>query len=210
MMVTDSGRRLRTDAARNAERILRTARLVFADLGPDAPLEEIARRADVRIRTLFNHFPSKAELVRAALDQSITEDLTPAAERALADNDPLHGLVGLIDAAMGLAARELNTLAAARHAGTLTAEVYAPFYESLTTLAQRAQNAGQLRADLVPDDLPRFMAMLTSTLWTMNPRTDGWRRYLELMFEGLTPAAAKPLSSPVTLLKRTGTGDWSL
>lgn len=210
MMVTDSGRRLRTDAARNAERILRTARLVFADLGPDAPLEEIARRADVRIRTLFNHFPSKAELVRAALDQSVTEDLTPAVERALADSDPLHGLVGLIDAAMGLAARELNTLAAARHAGTLTAEVYAPFYESLTTLAQRAQNAGLLRADLVPDDLPRFMAMLTSTLWTMNPRTDGWRRYLELMFEGLTPAAAKPLSSPVTLLKRTGTGDWSL
>src|ERR1041384_974995 len=143
---------LRADAARNAERILRTARAVFADLGPDAPLEEIARRADVRIRTLFNHFPSKAALVRAALDQAIAEDLAPAAERAITDDDPLHGLLALVEAAMSLAARELNTLAAARNAGILTAEVSTPFQESLATLAQRAQDAGLLRADLVPDD----------------------------------------------------------
>ncbi|MEV4573370.1 helix-turn-helix domain-containing protein [Nonomuraea jabiensis] len=209
-MVTDTERPLRADAARNAERILRTARAAFAELGPDAPLEEIARRADVRIRTLYNHFPSKGDLVRAALDQSITEDLTPAAERALADDDPLHGLLSLIEAAMGLAARELNTLAAARNAGTLTAEVYTPFYESLTLLARRAQDAGLLRADLVPDDLPRIMAMLTSTLWTMDPGADGWRRYLALMFEGLTSAAANPLPSPVTLTKGQRTGDWPL
>ena len=209
-MVTDTERRLRADAARNAERILRTARAAFADLGPDVPLEEIARRADVRIRTLYNHFPSKADLVRAALDQSIAEDLAPATERALADDDPLNGLLGLIEAAMGLAARELNTLAAARNAGTLTAAVYTPFYESLTGLAARAQAAGRLRADLVPADLPRIMAMLTSTLWTMDPGTDGWRRYLALMFEGLTPAAANPLPSPATLLKGQRPGGWSL
>jgi len=201
---------LRADAARNAERILRTARAVFTDLGPDAPLEEIARRADVRIRTLFNHFPNKADLVRAALDQTIAEDLAPAAERALADDDPLHGLLTLIEAAMSLAARELNTLAAARNAGILTAEVSTPFYESLTMLAQRAQDAGLLRADLVPDDLMRVMAMLISTLWTMEPGADGWRRYLALIFEGLTPAAAKPLPTPVAPLKDSRTGNWSL
>jgi AcrR family transcriptional regulator len=147
VVVTDTERRQRADAARNAERILRTARAVFADLGPEAPLEEIARRADVRIRTLYNHFPSKADLVRAALDQVIAEDLTPAAERALADDDPLHGLVSLIEAAMAVVARELHTVAAARDARALSAELYTPFYESLTRLAQRAQDAGLLRAD---------------------------------------------------------------
>lgn len=201
---------LRADAARNAERILRTARTVFADLGPDAPLEEIARRADVRIRTLFNHFPSKADLVRAALDQAIAEDLAPASERALADDDPLHGLLALVEGAMGLAARELNTLTAARNAGILTAEVSTPFFESLTTLARRAQDAGLLRADLVPADLMRIMAMLTSTLWTMEPGTNGWRRYLALIFEGLTPAAVKPLPAPVAPLKDSRTSNWSL
>ncbi|MBP2326583.1 AcrR family transcriptional regulator [Kibdelosporangium banguiense] len=209
-MIPDTERPLRADAARNAERILRTARAVFAELGPDALLEEIARRADVRIRTLYNHFPAKADLVRAALDQSIAEDLTPATEQALADEDPLHGLVSLIEAAMRLAARELNTLAAARNAGTITAEVYTPFYESLTTLAQRAQDVGQLRADLVPDDLTRIMAMLTSTLWTMDPSTDGWRRYLGLVLDGLAPAAANPLHPPVALTKEPKTGSWPL
>lgn len=209
-MTPDTEHRLRADAARNAERIVRTAREVFADLGPDAPLEEIARLADVRIRTLYNRFPNKADLVRAALDQAIAEDLMPAAERALTDDDPLHGLVTLIEAAMCLAARELNTLAAARNAGALTAEVYTPFYESLTLLAQRAQDAGLLRADLVPDDLVRLMAMLTSTLWTMDRGADGWRRYLTLMFEGLTSAGARPLPPPATLMKKQRKGDWSL
>jgi AcrR family transcriptional regulator len=209
-MTTESERPLRADAARNAERIVRTARAVFADQGPDAPLEEIARRADVRIRTLYNRFPNKADLVRAALDQAISEDLTPAAERALADPSPLDGLVSLIEAAMDLAARELNILAAARDAGTLTAELYTPFYESLALLARRAQDDGLLRADLVPADLARLMGMLTSTLWTMDPQTDGWRRYLALMFEGLTPAAAKPLPPLLTLMTERRKGKWSL
>jgi hypothetical protein len=112
---------------------------------------------------------------------------------------------------MGLATRELNTLAAARNVGALTTEVYAPFYQSLNLLTRRAQDAGLLRADLLPDDLPRIMAMLTSTLWTMNPRADGWRRYLAIIFEGLAPTAAKPLPPAVTLAKDPArAGDWSL
>ncbi|MGH3995848.1 MAG: hypothetical protein ACRDTJ_00105, partial [Pseudonocardiaceae bacterium] len=127
-----------------------------------------------------------------------------------ANDDPAHALLSLIEAAMDLATRELSTLAAARNAGTLTEEVYTPFYESLTVLARRAQDAGLLRDDLVPDDLPRIMAMLTSTLWTMEPGTDSWRRYLALMVEGLTPASAKPLPPATTLLKAQRPGDWSL
>ncbi|RSM46791.1 TetR family transcriptional regulator [Actinoplanes sp. ATCC 53533] len=208
-METETERPLRADAARNAERIVRAARAVFADLGPDAPLEEIARRADVRIRTLYNHFPSKSDLVRAAVDQAITEDLAPATERALADEDPLRGLISLIEAAMGLVAQELNTVAAARNTGTLTAAAYTPFLESLALLARRAQDAGLLRADLVPDDLARIMAMLTNTLWTMDPGTDGWRRYLALLFEGLAPAASNPLPAPAPLRRGASTASWA-
>ncbi|WP_273940896.1 helix-turn-helix domain-containing protein [Kutzneria chonburiensis] len=49
-------RTARADAVRNSERILSATRDVFADLGPDAPLEEVARRAGVGIRTLYRHF----------------------------------------------------------------------------------------------------------------------------------------------------------
>lgn len=207
-MVAETGRRLRADAARNAERIVRTARAVFAELGPDAQLEEIARRADVRIRTLYNHFPHKADLVQAAIDQSVAEHLTPAVERALANDDPLNGLVSLIEAAVSLAASELNVLAAARATGILGPETYPPFGDSLTLLARRAQEAGRLRADLVPDDLSRFMAMLISTLWTMDPTTGGWRRYLALLLEGLTPAMTTTLPPPAALITEQRPDSW--
>jgi len=77
-MTAVEDRPLRADAARNAERILRAARTVYAELGPDAPVEAVARRAGVGERTLYRRFPAKADLVRAALDQSIAEHLMPA------------------------------------------------------------------------------------------------------------------------------------
>ncbi len=74
-------RPLRADAARNAERILRAAREVYAELGPDAQMEVIASRAGVGERTLYRRFPTKGDLVRAVLDQSIAENLSPAIEK---------------------------------------------------------------------------------------------------------------------------------
>ena len=103
-----SDRPLRADAARNAERILRAARDVYGELGPEAPIEAVARRAGVGERTLYRRFPTKGELVRAALDQCIAEDLTPTIEAVRDAADPLEGLAQLIDAAISLGARERN------------------------------------------------------------------------------------------------------
>ncbi|MGB7146911.1 TetR/AcrR family transcriptional regulator, partial [Mycobacterium sp.] len=106
--VTD--RPLRADAARNAERILRAAREIYSEVGPEAPIEAIARRAGVGERTLYRRFPTKAELIRAALDHCIAEDLTPTIEEVRGSADPLDGLAQLIDAAISLGAREHHLL----------------------------------------------------------------------------------------------------
>src|SRR5947209_16900709 len=57
---------LRADARRNRDRILDAAAEVFAELGPDAPIDEIARRAGVGHGTVFRRFPTK-EALRAAV-----------------------------------------------------------------------------------------------------------------------------------------------
>ena len=75
VMTAVADRPLRADAARNAERILRAARDVYGELGSEAPIEAIARRAGVGERTLYRRFPTKGDLISAALDQSIAEDL---------------------------------------------------------------------------------------------------------------------------------------
>jgi len=204
----DIERHPRADALRNADRLLHTAREVFTEAGPDASLDEIARRAGVGIRTLYRHFPRKADLLRAVLNQRVAEDLSPVIADALEDEDPLHGLTMLIEVAVEMVAREDNTLAAAKHAGTLTPELSASFFDALTQLARRAQRARLLRADLVPEDLPRIMAMLTSVLRSMDPETEGWRRYLGFILDGLSPAAASVQPSAPPLVKVPQKGGW--
>ncbi|BBX47652.1 TetR/AcrR family transcriptional regulator [Mycobacterium cookii] len=206
--VTD--RPLRADAARNAERILRAARQVYDEVGPDAAVEAIAQRAGVGERTLYRRFPTKAELIRAALDLCIAEDLVPTIQDARGATDPLHGLAELIDAAISLGARERNLLTAARRAGSLTPDVSTALDEALTELAQRGQQAGTVRPDLVPADLPRLVAMLHSVLWTMDPGSDGWRRYVALMLDAISVTDRRPLPPAPVLRFVPETDSWPL
>jgi AcrR family transcriptional regulator len=209
-VTTVADRPLRADAARNAERILRAARKVYGELGPDAPIEAIALRAGLGERTIYRRFPSKSDLVRAALDQSIAEDLSPVIEQTLHAEDPLHGLTVLIEAAVSLGAREHHILAAARRAGALTADVSTDLNKALGALARRAQQAGLVRADLVGDDLPRIVVMLNSVLWTMELGSDGWRRYVALMLDAITTDDRRPLPRAAALRSAPATSSWPL
>jgi AcrR family transcriptional regulator len=209
-VTTVADRPLRADAARNAERILRAARKVYGELGPDAPIGAIALRAGLGERTIYRRFPSKSDLVRAALDQSIAEDLSPVIEQTLHAEDPLHGLTVLIEAAVSLGAREHHILAAARRAGALTADVSTDLNKALGALARRAQQAGLVRADLVGDDLPRIVVMLNSVLWTMELGSDGWRRYVALMLDAITTDDRRPLPRAAALRSAPATSSWPL
>jgi AcrR family transcriptional regulator len=57
---------MRADARRNHERLLEAARDVFVEQGPGASLEEIARRAEVGIATLYRRFPTRDVLIAAS------------------------------------------------------------------------------------------------------------------------------------------------
>src|SRR6185437_12909919 len=133
-MTAVEDRPLRADAARNVERILRAARDVYAECGPDAPMEAVAHRAGVGERTLYRRFPTKGDLVRAALDQSIAEDLAPTIEGARRSEDPQRGLALLIEAAISLGAHDQNLLIAAQRAGSLTADISDSLNDALNEL----------------------------------------------------------------------------
>jgi AcrR family transcriptional regulator len=209
-MTAVADRPLRADAARNAERILSAAREVYDELGPEAPVEAIARRAGVGERTLYRRYPTKGDLIRAALDQSIAEDLTPAIEDARRADDPLRGLAQLIDAAISLGAREHNLLTAARRAGSLTPDISTSLYEALNELARRGQQTGLVRADLVSDDLPRLIAMLHSVLFTMDSAGDGWRRYVALILDAITINERQPLPPAAELRFAPPSSSWPM
>ncbi|MFJ8025298.1 TetR/AcrR family transcriptional regulator [Streptomyces sp. NPDC096311] len=199
--VPGATRPLRADAVRNSEKLLRAAREIFAEQGPDAPLEDIARRAAVGISTLYRHFPDKAVLVRAALTQHYAEEVAPVIEQSLSDEDPRRGLTTAVEAAVSSAAHQYNLLAAARVSGALSMETTTLFFDSLAPLIERGQRAGAIRGDLTLDDVRRIMVMLVGILWTVDPVTEDWRRYVLLVLDALSPEGASPLppASPMAL-----------
>jgi hypothetical protein len=148
-------------------------------------------------------------LIRAALDQSIAENLAPAIERASRCNDPLKGFTDLLEAAISLGAREHNLLAAARKAGALGG-ISTALDAAMSDLIDEAQQAGLVRADLVSDDLPRIVAMLNSVLWTMDPADTGWRRYVSLVLDGITTTRGRRLQRAPKLRYSLPEADWPL
>ncbi|NLU82329.1 TetR/AcrR family transcriptional regulator [Rhodococcus sp. HNM0569] len=75
----------RRDAARNRERLVSAARRAFMTLGPDVPLEEIAKLAEVSRTTLHRHFADREALASAVLEHNVDE--IEARATALAGTD---------------------------------------------------------------------------------------------------------------------------
>ncbi len=56
---------MRADAQKSRRLLLDAACALLIEVGPDASLEAIARRAGVGIATLYRHFPQRSALVTA-------------------------------------------------------------------------------------------------------------------------------------------------
>jgi AcrR family transcriptional regulator len=192
-------RPLRADAARNREAVLGAAREVFAETGLDAPLEEIARRAGVGIGTLYRRFPSREQLVSAALIGKITE-YAVAAEQALAESDPWAGfsafarqICAMQAGDRGLADLLLITLAP----GAELEAIRDRANRAMIRLIDRAKAAGQLRRDMVGEDL-LLMLIANSAIAAAAGRDapEALPRFVALMLDAFRPRAGADLPSP--------------
>src|SRR5436190_18361225 len=92
-------RALRRDAQLNRERIVASARALFAREGVDSPVDEITRRAGVGMGTLYRHFATKDELIDAVLEDAFAE-LTELAQAAAAEPDAWAGFTGFLEQAI--------------------------------------------------------------------------------------------------------------
>ncbi len=114
------GTRLRVDARRNLESVLRAAREVFGELGYDAPMEEVARRAGVGVGTVYRRFPSKEVLVQRIAAEEVAW-LTARAREALYESaGPWEALAGYLATAVATGAGRLLPPEAFRYAEELT------------------------------------------------------------------------------------------
>ena len=78
---------MRADAQKNYDKIVATAIEVFTEKGMDAPLDEIATRADVGPGTLYRHFPTREDLIDAVIKTWIAQ-IGAAVDEAIASDAP--------------------------------------------------------------------------------------------------------------------------
>jgi AcrR family transcriptional regulator len=158
----------RADAVRNRAAILAAAEAVFAERGPAASTEEVARRAGVAVGTVFRHFPTKRDLLVAILKALLAR--LDAEARHLVVDDPATGLFRFFRTVVDEAAARTTVLALLRPADDVRAgHALAGLQEPIAELLRRGQQAGSLRPDL---DIAEVIALLTSL--TEGALAGGW------------------------------------
>lgn len=197
----------RRDAQRNREALRAAALEAFAELGLDAPLDEIARRAGVGNATLYRHFPDRATLVESVF-QDLLAEVRHMGEEARTSSDAWTGLTGYLEGVFAqLAAnRAANDLMTTSIQGVASLDaLHIHNRETVGLLVSRAQRQGTVRDDVVSEDLLFALAALGRVVPASAAVVPGaWRRYLALLLDGLRTQAARPLPAPPVTPEQLG------
>jgi AcrR family transcriptional regulator len=190
---------LRADAARNREQLVASAREVFGLRGLSAPLDEIAKHAELGNATLYRHFPTRADLIAAVFVDTLQEAVTTL-DLALAEPDPWTGFVGQVRALCRLQAgnRALADLLTARVTGAPEIEeLRSRAFAGTVRLIDNAKRSGQLRREFRHEDLI-LLLMANAGLIERTAETapTAWERHLDYVLDGLRPSATHITKSP--------------
>ena len=179
-------RRLRVDAERNRVALLTAAREVFAEQGLEAPLEEIALRAGVGIATLYRRFPTRGQLVAAALVDKIAQ-YAEAAEQALAIPDPWAGFASFVERICELQADDRglsDLLSMTLPTDDRIEQLRKIANQRVARLVARAKATGRLRQEFVAEDLLVLLVANASVVHgTRQDAPEAWRRFVGLMLD---------------------------
>jgi len=206
---------LRKDAERNRRQLLAAAGDVFQEAGIDASLEEVARRANVGIGTLYRRFPTRSSLIEALFIAKAQEFAT-VSEQALEAEDALKGFRNLVQWLCEMQAEDhgfSQVICGFWPSAPGLQELLDEARENAERLVRRAQAQGTLRSDLVLGDL--IWILLANGAYLEATRAyapEAWRRYLALILDALRAPAKSTLPSPPSeeqtrlLLRRIGHG----
>jgi AcrR family transcriptional regulator len=185
---TATARKPRADAVRNRERVLAAAKAVFSAGGAEASLEAVAARAGVGIGTLYRHFPTREALFEAVYRREV-EQLGELAEQLQQEEKPVEALrhwlrsnVEFVATKKGMSAA--LALAAQQGSPELKSQAFDRLTKAVGGLLERAIAAGEVRADVHPEELLR--ALIAICYVNDQP---GWQstvlRLLDVFVDGL-------------------------
>ena len=184
-----AGRKPRSDAQKNRERILEVAKEAFTRSGANTSLDDIAKQARVGPGTLYRHFPTRDELLEAVYRTEVEK--LAAAERNFAETlPPIEALrawmllfVDLI-ATKRIIAPALNTLAGG--AARVFEASHGQMWDAIRALVKRAIKSGDIRRDLDAIDLLRALIGVANVATTPDWQQSA-RRLVDILITGSRP-----------------------
>jgi len=189
----------RRDAQVRHDRLIAAARREFAARGVDASLERIARDADVAIGTLYRHFPTRLDLLLAALEPRLQE-FAEGSEKALEIADPWEAFVYYLENLFRVQAgdRGFNDFLSRRFPGSVDTErIHDQMCQQIEDVLTRAQEAGRVRPDITLADIVNLIwsngRMIDATSTTA---PNAWQRQLYLMLDAYRAERAHPIPEP--------------
>jgi AcrR family transcriptional regulator len=193
---------LRADAQRNLGHILEAARAVFAEEGLDASVAAVAERAGVGTATIFRRFPTKDHLLAAVIEERV-RGLTESSRRAAESDEPRLALRHFLQEAVGGYISDRGFCEAAGKGLFAEARVRALIDElnvNVAVVLERAKQVGEVREDVTREDVSVLLMALAQAGSLLEHAAPGnWRRYLDIVLDGLRPEGAHPLSrKPLT------------
>ena len=198
---SDSGnaRALRADAARNEDAVLEAAKALFAEVGVDAPVRDIAARAGVGMGTLYRRFPKRSDLIAAVLRREVDACVDEGA-RLAETRPPMAALSRWLERYADFLQTKKGLAVALRSGDAAFAALPDYFRERfepvLALLLSAAAAAGEVRSDLDAWDLLRGIGNLSTA-----GGDDGsahLQRMLRLLLAGLRspPPASTQTAEP--------------
>jgi AcrR family transcriptional regulator len=174
----------RADARRNYDKVIAAAREAFAEGGTSTSLEEIARRAEVGIGTLYRNFPNRQALLEAVYVGELDGLCRAAGE--VDDLEPWDALVSWLRRFVGYMA----TKQALAHELLDYMDREAPLFKSCRTLMYeagepllaRAQEARVVRPEI---NLSDVIQMVGGIAKIQGSETAQIERILDIALDGL-------------------------
>lgn len=177
---TGVSRPQRADARRNFDALLVAAREAFAERGPGASLEDIARRADVGIGTLYRNFPTRDDLIETVYVAEVERLIQASAEGA--PLEPWAAFLHWVEAFLDYIGTKSALVEGLNRESTVFQSCRAGMYGSIDPVLRRAQEAGVIRPDVSSEDVARLVSGIAGVAFADAAQRD---RVLGIALDGL-------------------------
>ncbi|MEU1982333.1 helix-turn-helix domain-containing protein [Nocardia sp. NPDC019395] len=192
---------MRSDAARNRDRILRAARELFLARGTQVPMEEIAEAAGVGVGTLYRRFPDRFALLKAVAIWNMGRVVAEVTAAMAEEPDGHHCLARVLRRIYELRLGDpvpilLPHLLEKTRDDAEFQQARRDAAQAVDSMLDRAKSDGAVRQDLTVADI--------LTIATARPEPSALlggyaaerlnARYLQIVLDGLSP---HPRSEPM-------------